>query len=63
MRWAHTSAYSTDGVADGLAEVDIAAGGNLDGEEIAWKSLCASRGSPERERTEFASAVKTEETV
>jgi hypothetical protein len=46
-----------------LAEVDIAAGGNLVGEEIAWKSPCAPSGSPKREKEEFASAVKMEETV
>ncbi len=49
-RWARTSAYSADGATDGLAEVDIPAGGNLAGGEIAWKSPCAPRGSPERER-------------
>ncbi len=48
--WARTSAYSADGATDGLAEVDIATGGNLAGEEIAWKSPCTPRGLPERER-------------
>jgi hypothetical protein len=37
--------------------------GKLAGEEIALESLRAPRGSPERERTKFASAMKMEETV
>jgi hypothetical protein len=53
-RWAHTSAYSADDATDGLAEVDIAAGGILAEEEIALESPCAPRGSPEREKTRFA---------
>ncbi len=39
---------------DGLAEVDIAAGGNLAGEEIALKSPCAPRESPERGKMSLA---------
>ena len=38
-RWVLTSAYSDDGAADGLAEVDIATGGDLTGDGIALKSL------------------------
>jgi hypothetical protein len=51
---AHTSAYSVDGVEDGLAEVDIAADGSLAGGRIALRSPCAPRGSPEEEKTKFA---------
>jgi hypothetical protein len=65
-RWIHTSAYLDDGATDGLvdgaadkpAEVDITVSGNLAGEEITLKSPSAPRGSPEREKTRFASAVK-----
>ena len=49
-------------MADGLAEVDIAAGGDLAGDEVAWGSPCASEKSPEKKRTRLASAVKTEVT-
>ena len=48
-----TSAYSADGAADGLAEVDIVAGGDLAGGEVAWGSPCVSEESPEREKAEF----------
>ncbi len=62
-RWKLTSAYSAEDAADGLADVDIATGEKLAREEIVWESLRAPRGSPERERTEFALVVKAEETV
>ena len=48
-------------MADGLAEDDIAAGGDLVGDGITWGSPCASEELPERERAKFTSAVKTEE--
>ncbi len=38
---------------DGLAEDDIFAGGSLAGGEIASKSPCAPRGSPEKEKMRF----------
>jgi hypothetical protein len=34
-------------------EDDIAAGGDLAGDEVAWKSLFASEESPEREKAVF----------
>ncbi len=36
-----------------MAEVDIATGGNLAGDEVAWRSPYASEESPERERIKF----------
>jgi hypothetical protein len=56
-----TSAYSADSAADGLSEDDIAVGRDLAKNEVSWGSPCASEKSPEREKTELASAVKTEE--
>ncbi len=52
-RWVLTSVYSADGAMDGLAEDDISAGGSLAGGEIASKSPCAPRGSPEKENMRF----------
>ena len=41
-----TSAYSANGAADRLAEVDITAGGDLAGDGIVLKSPGASEESP-----------------
>jgi hypothetical protein len=58
-----TSAYSAIGAPDGLAEEDMAAGGDLIEKGIAWESPLRRWNRRRRKGIEFAWAVKTEVTV